>query len=130
MRCSSSFTDLALCAFLCGMLCTAWRVQTCLAKSLAESRSRGFIFQLPAMKGTRAAIWHTPCWALTRSCAPLRLPKPDDAPWKAEVGATNAEAAGTPASTSAQEDEVNFMVVGREGMGSGWRELATSLCQA
>lgn len=89
---------------------------TCLAKSLAEPRSSGFIFQLPAMKGTRppATIWHTPCFALTRSCTLLCLTKPDDAPWKAVVGAMKADAAGTPASTSAHEDEVNFMVVGRE----------------
>lgn len=76
---------------------------TALARSLAVLKSPGFIFQLPAMNGTRAIIWHD---AVERSVLPCAAPTP--APWKTFAGATKADPAGKPASTNR---EVSFIVI-------------------
>lgn len=71
------------------------------------SRSTGFIFQLPAMNGTRAIIWHDDDEA-ERVAPPVAKLEP----WKAFAGATKADPAGTPASTNR---EVNFIFSERWG---------------
>jgi len=82
---------------------------TALARSLAVPRSTGFIFQLPAMNGTRAIIWHVAADDAEERVAPAPA-----ALWKTLAGATKADPAGTPASTNR---EVSFIGKGKmEGL--------------
>lgn len=83
---------------------------TDLARSFALSTSRGFIFQLPAMKGTRAIIWHEG-EGLPRGAVVVT-----PAPWKAVAGATKADPAPKPASVNR---EVSFIVERRRGRERG-----------
>lgn len=85
---------------------------TDLARSFALSTSRGFIFQLPAMKGTRAIIWHE------AADEPRGAVVATPAPWKAVVGATKADPAPKPASVNR---EVSFIVERRRGRERGGR---------
>lgn len=68
---------------------------TALERSFAVSRSSGFIFQLPAMNGTRAIIWKDE--ADERSCVAALLSTP--APWK---GLTKALPVDNPATTKSE----------------------------
>ncbi len=64
--------------------------------------STGFIFQFPAMNGTRAIIWHV----AADDDAEERVAPAPAALWKTLAGATKADPAGKPASTSR---EVSFI---------------------
>lgn len=65
-------------------------------------RSTGFIFQFPAMNGTRAIIWHV----AADDDGEERVAPAPAALWKTLAGATKADPAGKPASTSR---EVSFI---------------------
>ena len=83
-------------------------------------KSPGFIFQLPAMNGTRAIIWHD---AVERSVLPCAAPTP--APWKTFAGATKADPAGKPASTNR---EVSFIVIEGGKTGQFWADRWKCVC--